>query len=126
MSPAFLEGGSQNRAKGRHFTAANTLSAFGRFNQGGGGGGGGGCSLLGRFNQWGGGGGGGGGGVLSLSASSINQVSTLSADSTSGRWRLCYRGGAHVYKQGGGPWQPLPPPGDAHEFREGGEARWGG
>ena len=31
--PAFLEGGGQIRARGRHFTAANTLSAFGRFNQ---------------------------------------------------------------------------------------------
>ena len=32
--PAFLEGeGGQDRARGRHLTAANTLSAFGRFNQ---------------------------------------------------------------------------------------------
>ena len=42
--------------------------------------------LLGRFNQL-------GGGVLSLSASSINQVSALSADSTSGQWGLSYGGG---------------------------------
>ena len=32
-SPAFLEGGAQDRARGRHLTAAYTLSAFGRFNQ---------------------------------------------------------------------------------------------
>ena len=33
-SPAFLEGGGgQDRAWGRHLTAANTLSAFSRFNQ---------------------------------------------------------------------------------------------
>ena len=37
-------GGGQDRARGRHLTAANTytLSAFGRFNKFGGGGGGGG------------------------------------------------------------------------------------
>ena len=35
--PAFLEGIGQG---GRHLTAVNTLSAFGRFNEGGGGGGG--------------------------------------------------------------------------------------
>ena len=36
-SPAFLEGGGgQDRAWGRHLTAAYTLSAFGRFNQWGG------------------------------------------------------------------------------------------
>ena len=60
-------GGGQDRARGRHFTAVNTLSAFGRFNQWGGGGGvlsafgqfnSGGCGVLstfGRFNQLGGG-----------------------------------------------------------------------
>ena len=47
-------------------------------------------------------GGRGGGGRVSLSASSINQVSALSADSTSGRWTLSYGRGAHVYKQRGG------------------------
>ena len=31
--PAFLEGRGQDRARGRHLTAANTLSAFGRINQ---------------------------------------------------------------------------------------------
>ena len=53
-------GGGQDRARGRHLTAAYTLSTFGRFNQWGGGGGGGGGGVLsafGRFNQWGGGGG---------------------------------------------------------------------
>ena len=46
-SPAYLEGGGgQDRARGRHLTAANTLSAFGRFNQWGGGGGGGGGGLV--------------------------------------------------------------------------------
>ena len=35
--PAFLEGVGQDRARGRHLTATNTLSAFGRFNQLGGG-----------------------------------------------------------------------------------------
>ena len=50
--PAFLEGGGgQDRARGRHLTAVNTLSAFGRFNQWGGGGGGGGAFRFGRFNQ---------------------------------------------------------------------------
>ena len=55
-------GGGQDRARGRHLTAAYTLSAFG------------------RFNQWGGGGG--------LMSDSVNEVSALSADSTSGRWML--------------------------------------
>ena len=61
--------------------------------------------------------------MLSLSASSINQVSAISADSTSGRWTLSYGRGAHVYinKGGGGrhsvskgeAMAPLcPPPGD--------------
>ena len=38
--PAFLEGGGggQDRARGRHLTAMNMLSAFGGFNQQGGGG----------------------------------------------------------------------------------------
>ena len=75
----------------------------------------------------------GGGGVLSLSASSINQVSALSAYSTSAvEAQLRGRGGgggAHVYKQGGGGGGPLgegsaiqsrrpppPPPGDAHDL----------
>ena len=44
-------GGGQDRARGRHLTAANTLSAFGKFNQWGGGGGGGVLSAFGRFNQ---------------------------------------------------------------------------
>ena len=81
-SPAFLEGGGggggQDRARGRHLTAAYTLSAFGRFNQWGWGGGGV-LSALGQFNQWGVGsavhfqpiqpvGGGGGGGRWVLSA----------------------------------------------------------
>ena len=103
--PSFSGRGGQDRARGRHLTAANTLSAFGRFNLWGGGGGGGGVlSAFGQFNQWEG----GGGGVLSLSASSINQVSALSADSTSGRWRLSYGGGGgggvrmYVNKGGGG------------------------
>ena len=39
-SPASLEEGGQDRARGHHLTAAKTLSAFGRFNQCGGGGGG--------------------------------------------------------------------------------------
>ena len=43
-------GGGQDRARGRHLTAANTLSAYGRFNQWGGGGGGV-LSAFGRFNQ---------------------------------------------------------------------------
>ena len=34
-------GGGQDRARGRHLTAANALPAFGRFDQFGGGGGGG-------------------------------------------------------------------------------------
>ena len=61
-------GGGQDRARGRHLTAAYTLSTFGRFNQWGGGGGGGGGGVLSafdRFNQWGG-------------------CCPLSADSTSG------------------------------------------
>ena len=39
--------------------------------------------------------------MLSLSTSSINQVSTLSADSTSGWWRLSY-GGVRMYVNKGG------------------------
>ena len=72
-------GGGQDRARGRHLTAAYTLSAFGRFNQWGGGGGG---AVHFRPIQPVGGGGGGG--------------CPLSADLTSG--------GAHVCKQGEGGW----------------------
>ena len=61
-------GGGQDRVRGRHLTAANTLSTSGRFNQ-----------CLGE---------GGGGGGCPLSADSINEVFALSADSTSGRWVL--------------------------------------
>ena len=68
-------------------------------------------SAFGRFNQWGGGGGGvcavrfwadSTSGGVSLSANSINQVSALSADSTSGRWRLSYRGVRMYVNKGGG------------------------
>ena len=95
---SFSGRGGQDRARGRHLTAANTLSAFGR-----------GCCPLSaevavRFRPIQPvGGGGGGGGVLSLSANSIDQVSALSADSSSARWRLSYRG-VHVCKQGDGGW----------------------
>ena len=59
-TPSFSGMGGQDRARGgggggRHLTAVNKLSAFGRFNQRGGGGGGGGgggvLSTFGRFNQ---------------------------------------------------------------------------
>ena len=48
-------GGGGGGGGRRHLTAANTLSAFGRFNQWGGEGGSGCCPLSGRFNQCGGG-----------------------------------------------------------------------
>ena len=38
--PSFSGRGGKDRARGRHLTAAYTLSTFGRFNQWGGGGGG--------------------------------------------------------------------------------------
>ena len=68
MGVPILEGGGggrwgdQDRARGRHLTAVNTLSA------------------LGRFNERGGGGGGGGGGCCSHLADSISEMSALSAN----------------------------------------------
>ena len=59
--PSFSGMGGQDRARGRHLTAVNTLSR--RFRQiqpvgAGGGGGRGAVRFHGRFNQWGKGGGG--------------------------------------------------------------------
>ena len=68
-------GASSFSGRGRiygHLTAANTLSAFGRFNQRGGGGGGGCCSPL-SADSISGGGGGGGGGCCPLSANSASE-----------------------------------------------------
>ena len=120
------------------------LSAFGRFwadsTSGGGGGvlsafgpiqplgGGGGVPVRFRPIQPVGGGGGGGGGCCRYRPNSINQVSALSADSTSGRWAVeAHLWGMRMYvnKMGGGTIRGggrhsvtcLPPllPGDAHE-----------
>ena len=115
-------GGGQDRARGRHLTAANALPAF-RLIQpvGGGGGGGGGCCPLladstsgwewrllfafSQFSQWGGGGGGG--------------VCTSMLTFITGRGRHSVQKGG----EGGGgatvppaPPPPPPPPGDAHDI----------
>ena len=140
--PSFSGGGGQDRARGRHLTAANTLSAFGRFNQGGGGGGGGGavrfrpiqpvwggCPLLGR---WGGGGGGGccplsanltsrggGGGAVAFGQFNQSGVRRFNQWVVEAQLRrgvhVCKQWGGAIQSQRGGPWPLLPPPGDAHE-----------
>ena len=75
-------GGGQDRARGRHFTAIY-VSRFRPIQPVGGGGGGGGGAVHLRLIQsvWGG---------CPLSANSDNEVSALSADSTSGRWMLSW------------------------------------
>ena len=66
--PSFSgRGGGQDRARGRHLTAAYMLSTFGRFNQGGGG-----AVRFRPIQPVGGGGGGGGGGCCPLSAGSTS------------------------------------------------------
>ena len=124
-------GGGQDRARGRHLTAAYTLSTFGRFNQWGGwccplstdSTSGGVLSAFGRFNQWGGAVRfrpiqpvGRGGGALRfrpiqsmrcLRSRQIQPVDggccPLSANSASG--------GAHVVNRGGGGGAPFSPEG---------------
>ena len=88
--PSFSGKGALDRARGRHLTAANTLSAFGRFNQWGGGGGG--AVAFGQFNQ-----------------------SGVRAFGRFNQWAVeaQLRGGAHVCKQGGGGHSPTH--GDTHD-----------
>ena len=123
----FWKRGGQDRARGRHLTAANTLSAFRRFNQWEGGG----LSTFGRFNQWGGGGGGANVSFRPIQSMScphsqqiqpvVNQWTVLSANSASGGAHVCKQGGGgrrHSVPRGGA-MAPPPPPGDADGKRRG-------
>ena len=112
--PSFSGRGGQDRARGRHLTAANTFSAFGRFNQWGGGGGWGGAVRFWADSTSGE----GGGGVYyrfrpvqSIRCPRFRQIQPVGGGgSATGGAHVCKQGGGGGGGGGGGAIQSLPPP----------------